>query len=324
MNSGEPIPETRRDSVSGANSNFGLQQLQRWLYGAITGSSVSDGDDSERISDSVADHVAPSHALSSEERLEIYQRAYVARLIEVLREEYSVLCRAFGTELFDQFAMEYLRVYPSESYTLARLGDRFVEFLEATRPAESDRMSESNPESDENPIGNWADFFIDLARLEQTVNQVFDGPGNENLPPFSAHDLAKLSADDFATARLIVAPCVRLLETRFPVDEYFAAILRDERPAIPRPDQSYVAVSRRSYRTERRSLTRSQYTLLATMQAGVAVGDALAVAAEMGDEPIEKFANQIERWFADWTAAGFFLGYEYEAAKNPSQPDLVV
>ncbi|MCY2967016.1 MAG: putative DNA-binding domain-containing protein, partial [Planctomycetota bacterium] len=100
MNSGEPIPKSFRDSVSGANSNFDLQQLQRWLYGAITGSSVTESDDADRIVDSVADQVAPSRALSSEERLEIYQRAYVARLIEVLREEYSVLCRAFGTNLF--------------------------------------------------------------------------------------------------------------------------------------------------------------------------------------------------------------------------------
>ena len=59
---------------------------------------------------------------TSVERLEIYAGAYYARLLECLRAEYPIMAEAMGTELFDEFAVEYLQHYPSHSYTLNDLG----------------------------------------------------------------------------------------------------------------------------------------------------------------------------------------------------------
>ena len=62
---------------------------------------------------------------TSVERLEIYAGAYYARLLECLRAEYPIMAEAMGTELFDEFAVEYLQRYPSHSYTLNDLGGQF-------------------------------------------------------------------------------------------------------------------------------------------------------------------------------------------------------
>ena len=64
---------------------------------------------------------------TSVERLEIYAGAYYARLLECLRAEYPIMAEAMGTELFDEFAVEYLQHYPSHSYTLNDLGSQFPE-----------------------------------------------------------------------------------------------------------------------------------------------------------------------------------------------------
>ena len=82
--------------------------------------------------------VLPSQRLSSRERLEIYNRAYYARLLECLREQFPALVLAVGEETFDQFSMAYLQRFPSRSYTLHELGGDFARYLAQTRPRESE------------------------------------------------------------------------------------------------------------------------------------------------------------------------------------------
>lgn len=281
-----------------AGQRFDLAALQQWMLGAIT---ELPRENSTGIAEPGAvGPITASRLMTSEDRLGIYQRAYLARLLEVLREEYSVLCRALGEELFDRFAVEYLQQYPSESYTLARLGDRFVAFLQETAPVSASDSSEAG--------ADWSRFFIDIARLEQVVNQVFDGPGTEDSLGLTTDDLARLSAEQWSAATLQIACSLRLVETRFPVNDYFSAILRREQPQIPEPATAWVAVSRRDFRIERRELSLPQYRLLKSLQDGLPVGEAVFQAAVDSGIPAAEFADRLQKWFAEWTAAVFFTG----------------
>jgi hypothetical protein len=87
-------------------------------------------------------------------------------------EEFPVLKHALGAEVFDAFAVGYLERYPSRSYTLFQLGANFPRFLAETRPEAGKGEGEALPV-------NWPDFLIDLATLELTFNEVFDGLGVE-------------------------------------------------------------------------------------------------------------------------------------------------
>jgi Putative DNA-binding domain len=253
-----------------------LVALQHWLLAAIT----------EPIAphqSAVEQRIMPSPEQSAAERLDIYRGAYLARLLEVLREQFPCARFAVGDELFDQFATSYLEAHPPRSYTLAKLADSLVSHLEATRPAD------------------WGEFVVDLARLEHAIDRVFDTAGPETLPPFTmpqaAHD----------SLILTLAPGLELHEFGYPVSTYYTAWKVGSEPKWPAPQQQFVALLRRDYIVRRHELTRLQYELLLGISRGLALGETVAAAACTADDvDADKLAAEFGDWFAAWTASGFF------------------
>jgi len=232
--------------------------------------------------------VLPSTRQSASDRLAVYQHAYFARLIDCLRELFPVLVATLGRDDFDRFAAEYLVHYPPPSYTLNHLADRFIDYLMETRP------DVSSP--------GWPDFLIDLARVEHTIDQVFDGPGIEESPPLDVNQLSALSPDELLALRFVPAPCLRLLDLRFPVNDYYTSIRRGESPPWPPPARSCLAITRREYVVRRVPLEQPEYQVLAALVGGRTLGEALAAA-----EPLSPL--QVKTWFTDWGRLGLLAGY---------------
>jgi Putative DNA-binding domain len=280
-----------------------LDELQRWMQGVITHpEGAAAGIASPGASDQIA--VAPgeiervvarSQALSAVERLDIYNRAYFGRLLECLREEYSVLAFALGEELFDAFAVGYLQTHPSTNYTLGKLGESFPDYLAASRPAR-----------DGGEPADWPEFMVDLARLERVVNEVFDGPGAEGRLLLTAERLQEIPAERWPNARFTCAPSLRLVELKFPVSEFFGAAHRKETAPVPPARESFVAVNRQEYRVRRYELTAPQHALLAALIACAPVGTAIERAAALSPAGDDQLAADLSGWFRAWTTAGFF------------------
>jgi hypothetical protein len=238
--------------------------------------------------------VTSSRAQTSLERLEVYAGAYYARLLECLRDEFRVSARAVGEEVFDVFAFEYLQKYPSRSYTLNRLGASFPRFLAETRLA------------DEESDGDWPDLLIDLATLEWTIGEVFDGPGVEGRPPLDAEQLRTIPADRWSEARLVPVPCLRRLALRFPLLPFYDALRGGQDALPPEPSDSYVALTRRNYVVRSFELSHDQYVLLDALMEGRPVGEAIGLVADSSDTDPDRLAADLRTWFHDWVAAGFF------------------
>lgn len=290
-----------------------LRQLQAWMQSVL----MHPGGVVEGMKSPVArEHLAvapgdvesvitPSRNLSSVERLEIYARAYYARLLECLRAEFPVLAKAMGEDLFDQFTVDYLQRYPSHSYTLGELGSRFAGFLAETRPP---------AEHIDQP--DWCDLLIDLARLEWTFNEVFDGPGVENQPPLDPSELQAIPQDRWAEIRLIPAPCLRLVQFRFPVGRYYRAIRDGDEATPPVAATTFLAITRRDFVCRHYELTRDEFDLLSALARGETLEQAIASLVANGDPPdTERLANRIHDWFRRWGREGFFL-----KAEVPSGP----
>ena len=154
-----------------------LGRLERWLREVITHANgpaagaacASARRQLEVPPDQLQLVIAPSSRLSAAQRLALYQRSYHARLLEAIRAPYPGLRHMLGSELFDDFALEYIHARPSRSYTLRTLAARLPDYLAATRPdAGADAES-------------WVDLMIDLARLEVVVAEVYDGHGAEDM-----------------------------------------------------------------------------------------------------------------------------------------------
>jgi hypothetical protein len=288
-----------------------LDQIQRWMQAVIMHPrGVSAGLDSTDArghldvdAAAVESVVSRSRSLDSVGRLEVYANAYYARLLECLREEFPALTAAVGVEAFDDLAFGYLQAFPSSSYTLNHLAERFPQYLAETRP----ERDAGNSQSD------WADLLVDLAMLEVQFSQVFDGPGIEKTPLLTAESLQAIAPEGWPEARLIPAPCLRVVEFRFPLDAYYTALRRNESPPLPVPEPSWMAITRRDYVVRRHVVSRPQAVLLQAILRGQPIGKAIEQAAEFAED-LEALAGQLRKWFQTWTGAGFFVRVETAAS----------
>jgi len=254
-----------------------LIALQTWMMQAIASSQSDAAVGDERI--------LPSQSQSSSQRLGIYQHAYLSRLQECLRDSFPVLLAALGRETFDQFAAEYVQRHTPASYTLSHLADHFVEHLIATRPRVVVEPG-------------WPDFVIELARLEHTIEQVFDGPGPEETPPLDVGEITTISPGQWHALRLIPSPDLRLLAFRFPIDEYYAAVKQHQSPDWPEPQPTWLAIHRRDYIARRVGLEEAEHHLLSAVVAGRSFGEAFAGS--------QATSEQVATWFAAWGRLRFF------------------
>lgn len=255
-----------------------LGRLQEWLGSAITrpgGAPVG----LEAV-------ICSTARLGASERVELYNRSYHMRLLEVMRVTYPGLRHMLGRELFDDFALEYLGARPSRSYTLHRLGAGFAGYLAETRPD-----ADGAPEA-------WTSMLIDLARLERTFAEVYDAPGSEGHRVPGAADLPLEPDLGSLEATVEPVPCLRLAASSFPAAAYLSAVRRGADPLLPAPAASFVAVSRRDYVVTLTPLDADAYRLLAGLVQGARIG---AAALAAGLDPARAW-----RLVRQWADSAFF------------------
>ena len=283
-----------------------LIRIQRWMQAVIThpsGVRAGIASDAARQGidtrfEDVEKIVSRSRALTGAEALMIYGRSYHARLLECFRAEFPCVLHALGDGLFTDFVIEYLKNYPPRSYTLHDLAKNFPRFLAETRPDASAPLAERE---------TWPDFIIDLATLERTFIEVFDGPGSEGQLLASAGQIRGLDDERFAQLRLAAVPCLRLLAFRYPVLAYFNAVREKKEPEMPAPSDAFLAVNRMSYRIHFSPLSSAQYRVLASMMAGLSIAEALTNAADVTGHDRDWLAARMRTWLRDWVDGGFFL-----------------
>lgn len=126
--------------------------------------------------------------------LAIYHNAYLARLLEVLRNDFPAIWHWMGDEEFDALATAYLRQSPSAHYSLRWLGKGFEGFIrEHLVPEQSAPLAE-------------------MAVVEWAFTLAFDAPAGE---PLTLETMTTLSAQEWPALRVKQASCVQWLECRF-------------------------------------------------------------------------------------------------------------
>jgi hypothetical protein len=238
--------------------------------------------------------VTPSTRQATQERLEVYRRAYHSRLVSCLRDLFPALRRALGDEVFTAFAVRYVRDHPPSSYTLGDLGPGFVHFLARPRRSGSRLISE-------------------LAMLEGALAAACEGPGSEGRPALRAGDLRAIARAPGSRVRIETTPALRLLHFRFPVLDYHAALMRagkDSEPAPPRPSETFALVSRRDFVVVRTVLTKPQYRLLAALQRGEPLDRAVLRAFDRRLKDEKAAPALLRTWFRDWAAMRLFDGVD--------------
>lgn len=281
-----------------------LDVVQRWMQAVIVHpdgvaagiESVAAQSEVTVTADRVEEVIDRSHTQSSIERLEVYANAYRARLMEVLVGEYPALVHAIGEEVFVELANGYLEAHPPRSYTLAVLGKYFPDYLAKSRPARDDDQPD------------WADFLIDLARLERIYSEVFDGPGIEQITAISEDDLRGLSVEAWLHSKLIPAPCLRLATFDFPVHEYATDVRCERQPTPPLAQTTHLAITRRDFIVRRVGLSEPEFKVLSALIAGQTISEALESLLQTTRQPAAEITDDVRRWFQTWTVARYFVG----------------
>ena len=267
--------------------------LQRWMLSAVTSpGGVAEGVRvaRERYALDVADTVKGSNRLSAHDRLGIYARGYVLRLLECLRAEFPILRALVGDQVLEMFASSYVWSRPSRSPSLYDLGAGFADFLQTTRPPAG-----SQP-------GAIEALPAELAALERARAEAYRARGLENDPTHHAADAFTLM---LSGAPLHVPESARLLMLEFDFAAAMATVQRDERPDVPPARRTHYGVARSRYRVSTHVLPLWQFEFLrACGAAGLPLHGACAAAASAsGRDPAELHAELLL-----WLPAAFEAG----------------
>jgi Putative DNA-binding domain len=224
-----------------------------------------------------------------------------------------MLKRTLGEDGFNALAFGYLQVYPSRSYTLNELGRHFPGYLEKTKPC-ADTVQETarspvTEATDALSHPDWAEFLIDLARLEWGIYEVFDGVGVEGTALLMADQVLAIPAERWPDARLNTVPCLQLLATGFPVNDYYTALRRhavEEPIPIPGRAPTYVALTRRNFVVRRYNVSQAEFELLQALKSGASISQALESMLSRAEIDHGDLPEKLKLWFRNWTAEGFF------------------
>lgn len=212
-------------------------------------------------------------ALSGAERLELYHRQYWFRLLDSLAEDFPLLRRMAGDELFWDLIEQYLLERPSQSYTLRHLGEAFALFLEnSQRLDDLQRL-----------------WFAALARIEYA-----------QMESFEAIQCALPQPEDLEKNIIALQEHLRLFEIPVPAD--LCHEWDDFSPAATTPQQPvWIAVWRHaSGRSEWTRVESDEATFLLGLRDGVYLADFFALLPEPHPDP-----TMLSQWFTNWQSRGW-------------------
>lgn len=240
--------------------------------------------------------VCRSRRLTAMERLSVYHHAYFARLVECLEGDFPVFRQTVGDDAFRQFALEYIAQQPSHSYTLGRFGDRFVDFLRESCP---------NSDSGDPSAANWSEFLIELAQFERLVAEVFDGLGIEARPGLDIERLR--SSDSWSEARLVPAPCLRLIQLNFPVHDWHAQSRQVDLSCALEGRDICLVLTRMDYRVVWHEVEQEEFLLLQRLAEGAPLEEALLLEATSPAPDVGALASKLRHQFCRWAALRLFV-----------------
>jgi hypothetical protein len=232
-----------------------LAHLQKWLTSIIVRPGAID--DKILLADQHyglkhTEVIRPATNLSSGQKIGIYARGYVLRLMECMDAEYPALQHLLGKELFETFVKAYLVQVPPSSPDLYDLGKNFPRFLKASQPPNTGYHNA------------MFDLPVELAIFERALAEVSRCKGLEG----SAH---QNEADDsvlylFDTNTLQASPCLTLLQLQFSVTDFVKSVQRGTEASTPAISESFIAISRKDYIIHMHDLEAWQWQFLKALQ----------------------------------------------------------
>lgn len=214
-----------------------------------------------RTDSSVTSLIEPGGSLSRQEAIQVYQRAYVARLTEALGETFEGVWRVLGDSEFFAVAEAYIRETPSCSYNLSAYGSDFPAYLK--------RQSWDELE-----------FLFDLATFELCFREIFHSRAEK---PMDRETLSALLQED---RPLLLSSALRALQTENSIYDFWKKKIDEclDLSSIGHKKPSYLVLYKRERQVFIRSLSRGQYGFFQGMLEGLSFPKLVAEFTDQLDE----------------------------------------
>ncbi len=247
-------------------------------------------------------YIKPNDRLTSQERLEIYNRQYWFRIVDSLYEDFPGLRVVLGQRAFDRLVTAYLDECPSQSLTMRDLGPRLEEWLR------------SNPQY----AGSRHMLALDIVQLEWAHIEAFDYKAEKVLEP---EDLLELGPS-FRTG---LQPYIRLLALQYPVDDLRIsanqasedrgaasnAVLKQREHNLVRkvsrlePKHIFLAVHRLNFTVYYRRIASEEFSLLVALREERPIREAIRAGFKNSSVSLDRQRSLLETWFAAWAELGW-------------------
>jgi hypothetical protein len=231
-----------------------LRELQERFYAAMTSSDVS----------ALARSVLPNE-IGARARIEVYRNNAREGFRKALLADYPVIGELVGAECFRGLAHAYMREHPSRSGDLQSFGREFATFL-ARRYG-----------------GGEFDYLADIARLEWACQEALVAA---EVDAIGIERLARLAPDRLEHVSLRLHPAARLVRSPYPIlriwQQHQSGADRQTRIDLASGGEA-VLVGRLQDEVELHRLPAAEWTFLAALNRGAALGDAVDAALAEDD-----------------------------------------
>ncbi|MES9824549.1 MAG: DNA-binding domain-containing protein [Candidatus Thiodiazotropha endolucinida] len=203
-------------------------------------------------------------------QLSVYANAYVARLKEVLTNDYPAVSMAISGDHFDRFTEGYIRKHPSRFFSLRDFGCRFPDYL--------------REQVDTNPDIHDLAWLPELAKFEWTLGQAFDAVDCKLV---TEQEMASIPADAWPMLRFGFCPCVRRIDLEWNVPTIWKALTADPplevEPICTQTNSDAWLIWRQDLVTRFRSLEEDEQSALDSLRNGATFEDACEILASRID-----------------------------------------
>ena len=196
--------------------------------------------------------------MRADTRFAVYRNNVVVGLTEALRQGFPVVCKLVGDDFFSNMASVFIRQHPPRSRLIMMYGTEFADFL-AKFPAVAELP-----------------YLPDVARLEHAIRESYHATDAAAVAP---ETLAALPEAQFLTARVVLAPSLRLIRSPWPLHAIWAANM--ENGPTPSHEAQNVVVLRPDFDPRPFALSPAGGRFLAALLSGLTIAEAISLAGPL-------------------------------------------
>lgn len=262
-----------------------LAELQAELAGLWQRRRALDTDPT--VQEQAARIASGNDRLSPAEQIEVYREQFWLRHTASLVEDFEGLGGILGQKDWERLIEDYLATHPPRSFNLRDLGELLPAFVERS---------------------TWLPHHalcFDMARVEWAYIEVFDAA---DAPPLDPARLGTIPESAWETARIVLAPSLRLSSVGYPVARLRRDIRNKETVTLPAPEPENLVIYRDGARNLRHQpVSRGAFCLLEELARGTPLVAACQTAMSRVPEEAPAIEQSIGAWFQDFAARAWVV-----------------